>query len=233
MPIARRLAGPQRISLLLPTAAALGIGLEGLLVLGLGLCGWIGFGTCLAAFIGPASIGAIDLILARRRRTTLTESAPAAPGVRGRGSGWRPLRFWRYRSAGRRSCRASFGFPASTPVRRAHVPPADSATMVRRRTNPTAKRKRLFVFSGPGGGIGSGGDGTDARAVQRDVRDAVPFTSGSGADGLDGLWRSGNAGASTGRRRRIEPPRLPRLPPSPPPPSRGWPCWPASRTSRA
>jgi hypothetical protein len=81
MPIARRLAGPQRISLLLPTAAALGIGLEGLLVLGLGLCGWIGFGTCLAVFMAPACIGAVDLILARRRRTILTESAPAAPAA--------------------------------------------------------------------------------------------------------------------------------------------------------
>ncbi len=74
-PIVRRIVPDEPLSLRIATSGALGLGLQGFLVLGVGLAGWINHATAVAIVLIPGTIGAIDLLIAHRRRCRADGSA--------------------------------------------------------------------------------------------------------------------------------------------------------------
>ena len=68
LPLVRRLFPDQPVSLGIATCGALGLGIQGLLVLSLGLAGWINHSTAVAIVFVPGALGAIDLAIANPLR---------------------------------------------------------------------------------------------------------------------------------------------------------------------
>lgn len=66
-PLVRRIVPDEPLSLRIATSGALGLGLQGLLVLALGLAGWINHATAVAIVFIPGAIGAADAAIAHRR----------------------------------------------------------------------------------------------------------------------------------------------------------------------